>query len=536
MTALPSMPPPWSPTSRACVVLAASRAPRTGSVRSWSASPSTGRMPPSSPPSRSPTTPCRALGGWPSEDTKAVGTGPFRLLTVQPGRLELVANPDYWGGAPRLRRVVLRRFPREEALIAALLAGEVDVTAALGPHRVDELRKRPEISLDSFTGLNVAFLSVNNDRAPWATRACVRPFHGPSTAGPGQPVPGGHGDSARGPLPPSLLGRPGPIRDLVLDRPGARRLLAEAELGEGFETTLLTVDSPRPYMPSPVALGEALREQLAAVGVRAKVTVVPSWSEYLERVTRGDYDLALLGWQADSTDPNDFLSALLSADAIGTTNRSRYRSPAMEALLKRARRESDAWPGRACTARPRSSSTRTCPSCPSTTRRSSRPTAHGARDDSGPYRPHPLRQDMEDGALIVAWRSSSRNRVLLPRMKRPLGIAALSVFSFVGAVLAGVAAISLAFPGSPLEPMWQLNPRGHQGFARMHGWAVPLLAGVSGMCGITGIGFGGGDAGAMRSPSQAYGYISSVTYSASCRVPSLEQSSAYRSWPPCSCT
>jgi dipeptide transport system substrate-binding protein len=50
----------------------------------------------------------------------------------------------------------------------------------------------------------------------------------------------------------------------------------------------------------------------------------------------------VLGWQADSTDPNDFLSALLSAEAIGTTNRSRYRSPAMDGLLKRARQESEA--------------------------------------------------------------------------------------------------------------------------------------------------------------------------------------------------
>ena len=73
-------------------------------------------------------------------------------------------------------------------------------------------------------------------------------------------------------------------------------------------------------------------------------------------------------------------------------------------------------------------------------------------------------------------------------MKRPAGIAVLSVFSLVGAVLAGVAALSLAFPGSPLGPMWQLNPRAHQGLERMHGWAVLLLPGVSGACGITGIG------------------------------------------------
>jgi uncharacterized membrane protein (DUF2068 family) len=73
-------------------------------------------------------------------------------------------------------------------------------------------------------------------------------------------------------------------------------------------------------------------------------------------------------------------------------------------------------------------------------------------------------------------------------MKRPPGITALSIFSFVASVLAGVAALSLAFPDSPLEPMWQLNPRGHHGLARLHGWAVLLLAGVSLACGVTGIG------------------------------------------------
>jgi uncharacterized membrane protein (DUF2068 family) len=73
-------------------------------------------------------------------------------------------------------------------------------------------------------------------------------------------------------------------------------------------------------------------------------------------------------------------------------------------------------------------------------------------------------------------------------MKRPFGIAALAAFSLLGTVLAGVSAISLAFPGSSLEPMWQLNPRGHDALARMHGWAVLLLAVVSGACAVTGIG------------------------------------------------
>ena len=36
-------------------------------------------------------------------------------------------------------------------------------------------------------------------------------------------------------------------------------------------------------------------------------------------------------------DPNDFLAALLGSESIGVSNRSRYKSPEMDALLKRGR-------------------------------------------------------------------------------------------------------------------------------------------------------------------------------------------------------
>ena len=103
----------------------------------------------------------------------------------------------------------------------------------------------------------------------------------------------------------------------------------------------MVVDAPRPYMPHPLRLAAEIRDQLEQVGVRARVIEVPTWGEYLERATRGDYELAVLGWQADTMDPNDFLSALLDSESIGTTNRSRYRNLVMDAVLKRARRGSD---------------------------------------------------------------------------------------------------------------------------------------------------------------------------------------------------
>ena len=51
--------------------------------------------------------------------------------------------------------------------------------------------------------------------------------------------------------------------------------------------------------------------------------------------------MAVMGWQADTPDPNDFLSALLGSEFVGATNRSRYRSPAMDVLLKQGRRGDD---------------------------------------------------------------------------------------------------------------------------------------------------------------------------------------------------
>jgi peptide/nickel transport system substrate-binding protein len=281
----------------------------------------------------------RALAG---EASTPVGTGPFRLASSRPGLVTLDANPAYWGGAPRLRHVSFRRFANEDALVAALQDGSVDVTTAVSQDRMHRLGERVDVTLDSQTGLNLAFLSVNNERPPFSDprvrQALARAV---DREGLVAHVLGGHGEPAQNPLPPSLRGyvkRPGkPLHD----RAGARKLLAQAGLPDGFETTLMYVNSPRPYMPAPLALAARLRDDIQQVGVRASLHEAASWSDYIERATRGDYDLAVLGWQADTVDPNDFLSALLASESIGTTNRSRYRSPAMDTLLNRARRGGD---------------------------------------------------------------------------------------------------------------------------------------------------------------------------------------------------
>jgi peptide/nickel transport system substrate-binding protein len=270
---------------------------------------------------------------------RPVGTGPFRLGEARPGFVELIPNWTYWGGPPRLGGIVFRRYPDEESLSAALLSGEADVSSAVGYQRLPRLRASPDIALDSKTGLNIVFLSLNNERRPLDDRrvrqAIARSIDRSALV---SRFLGGHGLPARNPLPPSLWGYSTRTKDPGLDRAAARRLLAEAGFPRGFDVTLLAVDAPRPYLPAPLAEAAQIRDDLARVGIRATIRQVPTWAEYLETAGRGDYDMAVLGWQADTMDPNDFLSALLASESVGATNRSRYRSEAMDRLLKRGRR------------------------------------------------------------------------------------------------------------------------------------------------------------------------------------------------------
>lgn len=69
------------------------------------------------------------------------------------------------------------------------------------------------------------------------------------------------------------------------------------------------------------------------------------------------------------------------------------------------------------------------------------------------------------------------------RSQRPGGVTALSIFFMAGALISFIAGLSLLIPGSFLEPLWRINPRGHEGLVRIGSGAVVLLFVASLSCG-----------------------------------------------------
>jgi hypothetical protein len=65
---------------------------------------------------------------------------------------------------------------------------------------------------------------------------------------------------------------------------------------------------------------------------------------------------------------------------------------------------------------------------------------------------------------------------------------ALGVFFALGVGACVLAAGLLLFPGSALDAVWRVNPRGHEGFLRMGAWALLLLASVAVACAFAAVG------------------------------------------------
>src|SRR5581483_6616408 len=98
-----------------------------------------------------------------------VGTGPYRITAYQERELvDLEANPDYWGTAPKTKRIRLRLFAKSSELKNSLQTGEVDVAfRGLQPEENAFFKTRPGFTLVQGTGSGIRYLVINVTAKPW---------------------------------------------------------------------------------------------------------------------------------------------------------------------------------------------------------------------------------------------------------------------------------------------------------------------------------------------------------------------------------
>ncbi|MFE9674490.1 ABC transporter substrate-binding protein [Streptomyces sp. NPDC006259] len=243
-----------------------------------------------------------------------VGTGPFRFVRQQTGeQIELTRFDDYWRGAPKLDKLVVKALPDAAARTAALRSGAVNWIEYPNPDDIPSLQADGvRVVTNSYDHL--WYWILDTTAGPWkdprvrraANYAIDREaiaeelLHG--TAAPAEQAA------------PSGTFAHDPANDTYGHAPAkARELLAEAGYAKGFSTSV-TVPTGGSGNLVPVPIAEAVQRDLAAVGIKVDIRTT-DWSTLIAAEAKGK---VARGSQAIAQSTTLFQSEALLPLFIGT--------------------------------------------------------------------------------------------------------------------------------------------------------------------------------------------------------------------------
>ena len=283
------------------------------------------------------------LNGAPTR--KPVGTGPFRFVSYSPAdRIVLERNPAYFRqGVPGVDRLVFRILPNVASAVAALESGDVDYTVSLAGPDIARLQKTPGITVVKSAGGSGGsacqeVLIPNLTRRPFTDLRVRRAIaHAIDRQFLVERVYFGQGTAATGPISHLMPWAYTPdVRQYPHDLGAAEKLLNEAGLkrkvnGERFAVTFT-------HGANQQRLGQALREQLKAVGITLNLEMV-DFNAAVDRVfAKKKFDLGLASY-CNGADPDIGVRRVYVSSNIGPypfSNGASYSNPAIDRLFDEA--------------------------------------------------------------------------------------------------------------------------------------------------------------------------------------------------------
>ncbi|MBU8542078.1 MULTISPECIES: ABC transporter substrate-binding protein [Roseomonadaceae] len=278
-----------------------------------------------------------------------VGTGPYRFQRSLPGdRVELAAMDP----ANPWQRVSFRFVPNNPARVAGLLAGDLDLIEQVPTADAARLRRDSRITMASAASNRVMYLHPDHDRAttPFATAKDGSAIPNPlrdvrvrralslaiNRAALVDRVMDGEGAPAGQLVPEGYFGHAPTISAPAFDLAGARRLLTEAGLPNGFA---LTLHASNDRYPNDEKVAQALGQMWSRAGIQTQVVVQPG-SVFFTRASARDYTLIMGGAAAETGEASSVMRPLLAtfdtARGDGSGNRGRYSNPDFDRLLRQA--------------------------------------------------------------------------------------------------------------------------------------------------------------------------------------------------------
>ncbi|MGV3549395.1 ABC transporter substrate-binding protein [Rhizobium sp.] len=261
--------------------------------------------------------------------TQLIGSGPYILKEWTPRtQFVLEINPDYKGPIkPHFQQIVGKPIGEQKTAEIAFQSGEIDFTA-VDPENAKSLAELPDSTVKQVPAIDYVWFGPNIEKAPFdnvkvrqALRLAV------DIDGILQGAYAGLYPRANALLAESLLGywKDAPVYQRDIE--GARKLLAEAGLENGFKTRL-TIESTARYQ----AIAQIIQANLAEVGIEVEIEALESAAYWAlgENDASKDLELSLVKFNG-KFDPS-FQTQWFTSEQVGQWNWQRYANKDFDAL------------------------------------------------------------------------------------------------------------------------------------------------------------------------------------------------------------
>ncbi len=263
-----------------------------------------------------------------------IGTGPYKFVSHRKDeRLELEANPEYWGGAPPIKKAIFRPIPETAARIAELRSGGADLIVNVPPEQVSSLDSGGT-KVDTVPSDFIMMVVFNTlDAGPLQKKEVRQALnHAVDVDAIVKNVMGGLAQRIAVSLPREALGYPKEMQPYPFDPEKAKQMLAAAGFPSGFKVPFISRSGR--YLKDKEVV-ETVAGYLQKVGVETELRLVEPgvWAELSNR--KGREGLSYPGWSGPDAE-------LVWSNILATGQlQSYYSNPELDALMQQGGRTLD---------------------------------------------------------------------------------------------------------------------------------------------------------------------------------------------------
>jgi peptide/nickel transport system substrate-binding protein len=261
----------------------------------------------------------------------SAGSGPYMLVSWERNTQNVLdVNPNYWGTAPALKRVILRNIPEQANLQSAIETGDADIVQDLGLEQAKALEGNADVELVKVNNTQLEYMGMNAKIPPFdnpdvreAVRYAIN-YDDLNT------LLNGNGKIVQEVIPDGFLGYTGEL-PFKQDIAKAKELLAKAGVAEGTEVTLTVGSGIATGGIENSTLAAKLQSDIEKIGLKVSIQQIQS-SELLNIYRAQKAQFVLLSWGPDYPDPHTNANPFTNYEAKSIAWRNGFESPEIAKL------------------------------------------------------------------------------------------------------------------------------------------------------------------------------------------------------------